>query len=74
MSCHFFVGGRFWVYNVFGDRPISKWPITNQKKKKNPKNISVLGCMVTIELINMNHNKYHYNKRCPCRPNDFIGF
>jgi hypothetical protein len=39
MSCHFFVGGRFWVYNVFGDRPISKWPIANQKKNETLKTL-----------------------------------
>jgi hypothetical protein len=43
-------------------------------KKENPKNISVLGFMATIKLINMNHNKYHYKKKCPYRPSDFIGF
>jgi hypothetical protein len=58
----FLLGEGFWFIMFLAIGQFQNGPLQIRKKEK-PKKNSVLGSMATIKLINMNHNKYYYNKR-----------
>jgi hypothetical protein len=51
-----------------------KWNI-NCKKSQKSQQVKFLNMKkIYWENFNASYNKIHYNKKCPCTPNEFTGF